>query len=85
VVPTGCVIVSVTPRDEDNVTVAPVIGLLPPSRTVTVIVLTEMASAVTEDGAAETVEVEADALSRGTALVSFELALSCPAPKARMT
>ena len=60
VVPTGCVIASVPPREDDNVTVAPETGLFPASRTVTVTVLVDVPSAVTLDGAAEIVVVSAE-------------------------
>ena len=60
VVPTGCVIVSVTPRDDDRLTVAPGTALLFPSRTVTVIVLVADPSAVTVAGVALTLLLAAD-------------------------
>src|SRR3990167_489690 len=60
VVPAGCVIVSVAPRDEDKVTVAPLTGLLLVSRTVTVIVEVATPSATTLAGLTSTVEVEPD-------------------------
>jgi hypothetical protein len=60
VVPTGCVIVSVTPRDDDRLTVAPCTVLLLASRTVTVIVEVADPSATTLVGLAETVVVVPD-------------------------
>ncbi len=60
VVPEGCTIVSVTPREELNVAVAPGTGLLFASRTVTVIVETATPSATTLVGFATTVDVVAD-------------------------
>src|SRR3990167_7046823 len=60
VVPAGCVIVSVAPRDEDKVTVAPLTGLLLVSRTVTVIVEVATPSATTLAGEASTSDVAAD-------------------------
>jgi hypothetical protein len=74
---------SVAPRRDDSTTLAPESGLFPLSRTVTVIVLADVPSAVTEAGAADTEEVEADELSSGMAFGSLELTLSCPPPKAR--
>jgi len=54
------VIVSVAPREDDNVTVAPETGLLFASRTVTVIVLVATPSATTLVGEAPTVLVAPD-------------------------
>jgi hypothetical protein len=60
VVPDGCVIVSVAPRDDDNVTVAPETRLLLVSRTVTVMVDVATPSASTVVGAALTLLVAPD-------------------------
>ncbi len=57
VVPDGCTIVSVAPREELKATVAPGTGLLLLSRTVTVIVLVVVPSATTLVGEAATVDV----------------------------
>jgi len=54
------VIVSVAPRDDDRVTVAPETGLLFASRTVTVTALAVLPSAATLVGAADTVLVAPD-------------------------
>jgi hypothetical protein len=63
VLPTGCVIVSVAPREELNVTVAPDTGLLLASNTVTVIVLVAAPSATTLAGEEFTVDVVASGTS----------------------
>ncbi len=60
VVPEGCTIVSVAPREELNVTMAPGTGLLLLSRTVTVMVEVVVPSATTLVGEAATVEVVAE-------------------------
>ena len=59
VVPLGCTIVSVAPREELSVTVAPGTGLLFASRTVTVIVEVVVPSATTLVGNESTMEVDA--------------------------
>ncbi len=60
VVPDGCTIVSVAPRLDDKVAVAPGTGLLLLSLTVTVIVETVTPSATTLVGLAATLDVVAD-------------------------
>jgi hypothetical protein len=67
----GCPIVSVAPREEANVTVLPLTGLLFASRNVTVIVDVVVPSAVTVVGLAVTVDVLAD--TAPTVHVTFEV------------
>src|SRR5574341_120587 len=79
VVPEGWVMVSVAPRLEDKVTVAPGTGLLFTSRTVTVIVLTVTPSATTLVGAAATVEVPPLTGPAVNVIVGGELIVTPPA------
>jgi hypothetical protein len=68
----GCVIVSVAPREELNVTLAPCTGLLLASSTVTVIVLVAVPLAATLVGLATTVEL----LALGEPAVKVTVAVS---------
>jgi len=84
VLPTGCVIVSVAPREELNVTVAPDTGLLLASNTVTVIVLVAAPSATTLAGEEFTVDVVAS----GTSALNVKVAvcvIDTPAATALIT
>jgi hypothetical protein len=85
VVPTGCVIASVAPRDEDNVTVAPVTRLLFASRTVTVIVDVVTPSAVRVAGAALTVLAAADGDPAVNVTVAVFVKLTVPFTTALIT
>ncbi len=85
VVPTGCVIVSVAPLEEESVTVAPLTGLFPPSLIVTVTVERDTPSAYT-CGVAVIVLLVGEAISpTGTAPDSLEFPDSCTPSYARIT
>ncbi len=79
VVPEGCVIVSVAPRLDDRVTVAPGTGLLFVSRTVTVIVLVAVPSATTLVGLAATVEVAPDGAPAVNVMLAVWVIVTPPA------
>ncbi len=79
VVPEGCTIVSVAPRLDDKVAVAPGTGLLLLSRTVTVIVDVVVPSATTLVGLAATVEVVADGAPAVNVMLAVWVIVTPPA------
>ncbi len=83
--PTGWVIVSVAPLDDDKATVAPETTLLFASLTVTVIVDVVIPSAVTLSGLADTVDVAADGAPAVKVTVAVDVTLTVPLTTALIT
>ena len=77
--------VSVTPLDDDNVTVVPDTRLLFASRTVTVIVDVVAPSAATLEGLAATVDVPADGAPAVNVTVAVDVTFTLPFTTALIT